>query len=303
MRVLALKKAEESNEIVVRMVELDGKPQPEVRVSFAAPLVAAREINGQEQPLRPAVVTAGALVTSFSAYQPRTFAVKLASSTDHATSVRSAPVSLDYQVAVASSDGAPATSGFDGRGNALPAEMLPEEILFNGVRFRLPPAKTGVPNAVVAKAQILKLPSGDFNRVYFLAGSFDGDQKAAFAVGDAKTEITVQDWGGFIGQWDDRQWSSKDTSEDNYGDMIGLTPGYIKRADLAWYSSHHHDAAGKNVAYGYSYLFVYSMDVPAGATTITLPMNDKIRILAISVADENPEVKPVQPLYDMLPAH
>jgi alpha-mannosidase len=33
-----------------------------------------------------------------------------------------------------------------------------------------------------------------------------------------------------------------------------------------------------------------------------LPDNDKIRILAISVAEENPEVEAVQPLYDVLPS-
>jgi alpha-mannosidase len=38
--------------------------------------------------------------------------------------------------------------------------------------------------------------------------------------------------------------------------------------------------------------------LPDGAKTITLPDNDKIRVLAISVAAENPEVKPAQPLYD-----
>jgi alpha-mannosidase len=45
---------------------------------------------------------------------------------------------------------------------------------------------------------------------------------------------------------------------------------------------------------------VYSIELPPAAKTITLPDNDKIRILAISVADENPVVKPAQPLYDEL---
>jgi alpha-mannosidase len=121
-------------------------------------------------------------------------------------------------------------------------------------------------------------------------------------VGAEKVELNIQDWGGFIGQWDNRQWSSGDTSGDNYGNMTGLTPAYIKRADLAWYCSHHHNAAGENVSYGYSYLFAYPIDLPAGARTITLPDNYKIRVLAISVADENPEVKPAQPLYDLLAA-
>ena len=53
--------------------------------------------------------------------------------------------------------------------------------------------------------------------------------------------------------------------------------------------------------YSYSYLFAYPIDMPSGAKTIRLPDNDKIRVLAISVADEDPEVKPAQPLYDVLP--
>jgi alpha-mannosidase len=52
------------------------------------------------------------------------------------------------------------------------------------------------------------------------------------------------------------------------------------------------------VPYAYSYLFAYPIELPDGAKTIILPGNDKIRVLAISVADENPEVKPAQPLYD-----
>jgi alpha-mannosidase len=137
-----------------------------------------------------------------------------------------------------------------------------------------------------------------------LAASADGDQKAIFEAGGRKVELTVQDWGGFIGQWDDRRWSSTDTSNDNYGEMLGLTPAYIKRADVAWYSTHHHDAAGKNIAYRYSYLFAYAIDLPGGARTIKLPDNDKIRILAISAAEENPGIRPAQPLYDAFaPAH
>ncbi len=42
--------------MIVRLVELDGKPQPNVRISFAAPITAAREVNGQEQPVGAANV-------------------------------------------------------------------------------------------------------------------------------------------------------------------------------------------------------------------------------------------------------
>jgi len=315
IRVMALKRAELSNEVVLRLVEVDGKPQPDVRITFAAPIKSAREVNGQEQPVGPAKVEGGALVTSFTAYEPRTFAVTLDPSSTHVAEVHSRPVKLDYDLATASNDGAQVTGGMDGKGNTIPAEMLPAQINFNGVEFQLVPAKTGVANAVVANGQTIRLPEGAYNRVYVLATAVNGDQDATFKIGNQEHALKVEDWGGFIGQWDDRQWKSKEetiperpgrpahTEVDEYAEMTGIQPGYIKRADLAWYCDHHHDAAGKNVAYSYSYLFAYPMEVSRGATSITLPSNPNVRILAISVADENPQVSPAQPLYDTLQDH
>jgi alpha-mannosidase len=302
IRMMALKQAEESDEIVLRMVELDGRPQPDVRVSFASPIVSAREINGQEQPVGPATVNDGVLVTSFSAYQPRTFALKLRPPSTSATAVHSAPVDLRYDLAAATNSGDKSSTGFDGKGDALPAEMLPARIAFNGVEFRLADAKTGVPDALVAHGQAIPLPAGHYNRVYLLAAAANGDQKAAFQAGAATTELNIEDWGGLIGQWNDRIWSSSDAEHGNYGEMVGLKPGFIKRADLAWYCDHHHNADGKNVAYSYSYLFAYGMDLAPGTTTLKLPDNGNIRIFAVSVADESPVTKPAQPLYDTLPS-
>jgi alpha-mannosidase len=313
---LALKQAEQGDEIIVRLVELDGKPQSNSKVAFAAPIASAREVNGQEQPVGAATVSGGVLVTSFTAYQPRTFAVKLAAPPAKVAGVRSAPVLLKYDVAVASNDGTHSPNGFDGKGNALPAEMLPAQITFNDVQFRLAPATlasttSAALNAIVARGQTLELPSGRYNRVYVLAASAEGDQKAIFKTGSNNVDLTIQDWGGFIGQWDDRQWVAMDTpiegqpgqtEHDDYAEMTGIKSGYIKRADLAWYCTHHHNAAGENVPYGYSYLFAYPIDLQPGAKTMQLPDNNKIRILAISVSEENPEVKPVQPLYDVLPS-
>jgi alpha-mannosidase len=301
IRVLALKKAEASDEIVLRTVELDGRPQRDVHVQFAARVASAREVNGQEQPVGAAKIEKGQLVASFSAYQPRSFAVRLATAKTRVAAVRSESAALHYDLATTSSDGEKSEGGFDGQGNALPAEMFPTAIKFNDVKFQLGPAKSGVANAVVANGQTIALPTGLYNRVYVIAASADGDRKAAFEIAGKKTEFDIEDWGGFIGQWDDREWSSKDASHDDYGEMLGVRPGYIKRADLAWYSDHHHDPSGTNVPYRYSYLFAYRIDLPAGAKSVTLPANNKIRVLAMSVAEESPVVVPVQPLYDVLP--
>ena len=111
--------------------------------------------------------------------------------------------------------------------------------------------------------------------------------------------MTIQDWGGFIGQWDDRTWS-RPAKDDSYGDYTGLAPGFIKRAPVAWFASHRHTAGGANEYYAYSYLFAYTLDVPLGAKTLTLPDNDKIRVLAVTMASEESGVSPAQPLYDVL---
>ncbi len=322
VRVMALKKAEMSDEVIVRLVETDGRPDPDVQVKFAAAVTAAREVNGQEEPVGAASLKSGALVTSFTAYQPRTFALKLAAAPSKLTAVRSQPVLLSYDLAVASNDDERSAPGFDAKGNALPAEMLPAELTFNDVRFRLAAAKTGAPNAVAAKGQEISLPPGRFNRVYVLAAA-DGDQKAAFQSGGKSTEFTVQDWSGFIGQWDTRIWKQTEAPHNwavsarratwdlsNRGSQVRsprypedydrLVPGFIKRADLAWYVSHHHTPEGLNEPYAYSYLFAYPIDLPAGARTLTLPKNDKIRILAISASEEASPVRPAAPLYDTL---
>jgi alpha-mannosidase len=330
IRVLALKKAELSDEVIVRLVEMDGRPAENVRISFPGPVIAAREVNGQEQPVGPATITAGNLVTSFAAYQPRTFALKLSPPQTKAAPPQSQSVTLNYDLSVASRLGRPADGSFDwnpnnqgaSQGKALPAEMLPRELVFKGVRFNLAPTGDANPNAVVPHGQTIALPSGKYNRVYLLAASANGDQKATFGVGDKSVDLTIQEWTGFIGQWDNRIWKTTEeiiqprtgapappagtpvrTRTNPYGEMLGLRPGFIKRADIAWFSSQRRTADGSAEPYAYSYLFAYALDLPAGARTLTLPNNDRIRILAVTVADEPWVVTPAQPLYDTLEAN
>jgi alpha-mannosidase len=326
IRVLALKKAEASDELILRMVELDGKAAADVRVSFPGPVAAAREVDAQERPIGPATVDNGSLVTSFTAYQPRTFALRLNAPQMKLAATQSSPVALHYDLAVATNDDTRTNNGgFDGKGNAIPAEMLPDTVRYHDVKFKLGPSKTDAPNAMVAKGQTIQLPTGRYNCLYLLAASADGDQNASFLVGNRKIELKIQDWSGFIGQWDTRLW--KNQSERDWAisanhavwppadlaqreqrpvsprfpeDYVGLQPGYVKTAELAWYASHLHTAEGLNQPYRYSYLFAYRIELSPGEKTITLPDNDKIRILAISTAEETPELSPVQPLYDML---
>ncbi len=352
VRVMALKRAEADNEVVVRVVELDGRRHPSVSLRFAGAVTAAREVNGQEQPVGPATVRAGELVTSLTPYQIRTFALRLAPAGTHAAPVRSEPVALTYDRAVASNDGTPTVGGFNNQGEALPAEMLPDTLDYNGIQFRLGPAHTGTADAVTASGQQITLPAGHWNRIYVLAASADGDRPETFRAGASSVNVLVHAWDGFIGQWDDRVWkqipappptaaevaaqqqrqarfdslrrarvdsvlkAGGDTSKipafggrgggrGNRGprmiDVVdSITPGYVKNAPIAWYASHKHDARGGNEYYQYSYLFAYPVDLPPGATSLTLPDDSNIRILAMTVAAEPDPITPAHPLHDTL---
>ena len=326
VRVLALKKAEQSDEIVLRVVEIDGKPAQDVHIAFASPIVSAQVINAQEQPIGSASVTNGEVVTSLGPNEPRSFALKLGPAPGKVAAPRSQPVALTYEASVATREGHPAEGCFDcslerptaPQGKALPAEMLPGRVDYAGIRFDLASATGGKANAMTAHGQTITLPAGKFNRIYLLAAA-RGDQKATFLVGDKPVELTIQDWTGFIGQWDDRIWRREEQAIpsrpgspaplpgapprvriNEYAEMLGLRPGFIKRADVGWFASHRHDAGGANEPYAYSYLFAYTLDLPPEVHTLTLPENEAVRILAVTVADESDQVRPAQPLYDTL---
>jgi len=314
VRVLALKKAESGDEVIVRLVEIRGKRAEDIVVAFNGPITSAREVNGQEMPLGKARVVNGRLVASFAPYQLRTYAVRLAEPFGGAPlrPPRSQPVTLPFDRVVSSRDASKSAPGFDAAGRAIPAELLPRDVDFAGIHFHL--GGESAANAVVAHGQTIALPAGDHKRLYLLAASSEGDQTADFVVDGKTIPLTIQYWTRYVGQWDNRLWTKKQETLPPRPDapsnapirtrmatvFNGLTPGFIKRAPIAWFASHRHTVDGANEPYAYSYLFAYAIDLPHGAHTLTLPDNDKIRVLAATVSDEDSSLVEAQPLYDTL---
>lgn len=302
VQIVSIKKAEDSDEIVVRFRELSGKPALGIHLKSAIPLVAAREINGQEMPVGPATLQAGALSFDLSPYQLRAFALKVGTSSNPpVASVSSTPLSLPYDLNAVSSLKDLGHGDFDGQGHAYPAEQFPATVTSGGVSFQFGSTADGEKNALICHGQSLDLPAGAFNRAYLLAAAVDGDQQGDLQVDGIASPLTVQDWSQFIGQWDKRLWQGEfsDVTYDWRNTMTGLVPGYIKRAPVAWYCSHRHDAKQGNEFYQYAYFFKYGVDLTPGAKKLTLPNNDKIRVFAVSVANEpGAGVTPAAPLYD-----
>ena len=294
--VQAVKLAEDSDDVIIRLQELRGEAVRAMNVSMAGEILSAHEVNGVETVLGPVPVADGKLTLDFTPYQIRSLALKLKPVDGQPATDTCLPVSLPYDTDVFSHNGETASSfgGFDQKGRSIPAEMIGDTVTAGGVTFNIGSRADDQPNAVACRGQRIELPSGEWNRLYLLAASAAEDAEATFGIGDQPCPLKIQNWGGFIGQWDTRVF--KDAPIDS---VVSLDAGYIKRDPLAWFCSHRHLQDGRDDPYAYSYLFLYAMDIPAGGTVLTLPENKKIKLVAASVSlSETEALIPAHPLYD-----
>jgi alpha-mannosidase len=333
--VRALKKAEDSDEIVMRVQELYGRPARDVQIVAADPATSVREINAAEEETasaHPAKIRDGKLIFNLNAYQPRSFALKLKRGIRKRDGLpRSTPLALPFNLDGISTDAMRRDGDFDGKGRTIPAELFPAALTLGGVNFKLGEAAAAEKNVVAAEGQRIKLPGGDYNRLYLIAAAVGGDTGGTFAftTADNKThtsELRVQDWSGVTGQWDsplidDRiareayappevleggKWADETIFAGMVMRLSGkgieglekLRPAFVKRDEVAWIGTHRH-APGGNEPYIFCNLFKYRLDIPAGATTLTLPNNNRIRIVAVSAAgNANDETRPAALLYE-----
>ena len=302
VQIAALKKAEDSDEIIVRLRELTGLPASGLALRFATPISAAREVDGQERPIGRAVIKDGALTFDMKKFGLRAFALRVSPAVNAGVArVDSQPVALPYDTDVVSSRAQRSDGAMDGAGAAYPAELFPAHLEQAGVVFHLGPAADGAKNALTAHGQQIALPAGGFNRVHLLAAA-DGDASGRIRIGTTDQPCDVPNWTGYVGSWDNRIWDPADPTVEHKGAPIGLTPGFIKRTPVAWYATHHNTPQG-DAFYEYSYLFELSYDLPAGTQSLTLPDNPKIRVFAVSVGHEPGAAPAAAPLYDTLADH
>ena len=207
--VRAFKKAEDSDEIIVRVQEMYGKPASDVRIALPSGILKAREVNAAEEPTGDARVVDGRLAFDLAPYQPRTFALTPAADATRVAAVTSVPLDLPFDLDGVSAAADRADGNFDGRGRTFPAGQIPASLELGPVAFRFGSAAPGAKNVLVARGQRLALPEGSFTRLYVLASAVGGDQRSTLTIerGDAtpvRVPFGVQEWSGAIGQWDSR---------------------------------------------------------------------------------------------------
>jgi len=294
--VRALKMAEESSEMVIRLQELQGQPA-DVEIEFAAPVSSVQEINASEERGPRARPERGRLAVSMAPYQPRTFAIRLRRAIHKVSGPKNSPVELPFDLDGISTDSARADGDFDGAGRTYPAELLPNSLTADGIVFKLGSGAPGSKNALSCKGQTIAIPHGRHNRLYLLAAAVGGDVEGPFKVQGGRSAgnpipIKVQEWTGLIGQWDSRlaydqpDGGTQVVTLGKDGKIEGLEnlkPAFVKRDNLAWVGTHRHSPT-ENEPNIFCYLFKYRIDLPDGATAITLPDNDRIRVFAMTAS-------------------
>lgn len=298
--IRALKQSENGDWTIVRFQELWGRKAEDVEIAFNRRITEAHEVDGQERRLGTAGLRDGKLVISLNPYSPRSFAVRLAKPSAGFGPPAHTPLALKFDTDVASADADRSDGGLDADGRSIPADMLPNSIMSEGIEFRLGPTAPGDLHALTCRGQKIELPEGDHDRLYILAAASE-ETVGRFKTDDQSHEESIQSWTGFIGQFDDRVWDRALPEVDFRGEgkVVGINTGFIKRDPIAWFCTHRHHPTLGNEAYKFSYLFKYGFDVPPGAKTLTLPDNPKVKVFAATVAaNPNDRTSPAAALYD-----
>ena len=297
--LMAMKKAEQGDYIVVRVNEITGNDEKGISLRFKNKITEAFEVNGQEQKIGEANFSGNTINFDISHYSIRSFAIKLAG--QNQAEMKQSTVNMEFDQDVMSFDDnrtdGDMTPKYDptdhGHVENYPAELIPAEIVSEGVKFKLGSTADLQKNVVTCKGQSINLPAGDFNKIYILASATE-ETSGDFAINGFAEKLTISNWKGFIGQYYDRKFDLDGFT------VLDVKEPFLKHDNIAWFASHYHFGyPTANVPYTYSYIFKYEINLTKGATNIILPDNDKIKIFAISVVKSSKDdIQMLQPLTD-----
>ncbi|MDR0810768.1 MAG: discoidin domain-containing protein [Paludibacter sp.] len=302
--VKAVKKAEKSDEYIIRLYETSGRDavnRVSTTLTFPSQIIDAKEVNGIEDEIGAANFAGNSLKIEMKPFGIKTFKIKLQNPNLKLETLNFKPLTLPYDTKAATYNAFRNVANFDGKGNSFAAELFPQTLDFKGVKFEF--AGADEPNALRCRGQAIDLPQGDFNRIYLLAASIEGDTRVAFTVKPlnplkgtsphqwteqhplgrgVEYNILIPSYTGFAGQWG----------------HTGHTEGFLKTADIAFVGTHRHSMSeNRDLPYEFSYIFAFAIDIPKGAKQLILPENQKIALFAATlINDENNALIPATDL-------
>lgn len=278
LEVKAIKKAESSDEYVVRVYNISGNGDDKGIVTFDSEIISAVKADGTEKTTGPATFSGKNLNVDVKNNSISTYKVKLAARPAKAAEGYSIPMNYDYK--------AMTWNGFTNQGDfqdgyTYAAELVPAVVKSGNVTFNLENKATL--NAMKCEGDTLRLPAGNnFNRVYLLAAAATDGAPVECVVKAGKNEVpvSVPSYTGFIGQWGHE----------------GHTTGYLTDAEIAHVGTHRHDSEG-DCHYEFTYMYAIPVNIAPGTTEVVLPNNPKVVLFAATAVNEGPAVTPAGSLF------
>ncbi len=274
----AVKKAQNSDEIVIRVNEGTGSAINGAHLKFAGGIISAREINGSElerNDKAPAVID-GELVFDLSPFEVRSFAITTsAAGGDH---IKCEPIDLPFDtVGVTKNDNY--ASGGLADGLSVPFEQYPDEIVSGGIVFKT--CKDEL-NMMRCRAQKVNIPEGT-EKIYILAASMGGDKVSQFDIDGEAFNAEICDMQERVGAWDL---------------YVEGECGYIKSNPVAWNSTHAHGVNGDIHA---KQLYFFCYDFPVyDKKVFTFPEDNSIIILGATAVKDGVKCDMLTAQYDRL---
>ena len=270
----AMKKAEDSDEVIVRFNEGAGMHAGNTYFTLGTGIVSAREVTASEDPVGGAVVTDGNLVFDLEPYEVKTFALTLSPCKRAGIGSRQ-PLRLPYNLDIVTFNQNRGDTYIPTLNVSVPGELFPQTIECAGVHFETGMA-WGDNNALIAAGQTLDVHG---TRLCFVGASLYGDKTYTFYVDGNSVELKVQSINERVGGWD--LYNLAETA-------------FIKGDRVAWECTHTH-AADKDNRGSELYFFMYELNI-RDAQQVTLPEDNGLLVLAATVLTDARDAALATPL-------
>lgn len=274
--IRAIKKAESSDEIVIRVNEGTNKAHQGVRLTLGNGIASAREIYASEEHIGEAVTEEGALIFDMKPYEVKSFALTLVPSDKKAEKAEQLSLELPLNIK-AITPNEKRVGGIYNKRFTIPDELIPDTITSGGVNFSI---NKGKYNALLSNGQRVELNT-DYNKLVILCASLNGDKEFTLKLDDRDVKIKVSDIEERPFAWD--MYSLKRTAK-------------IKTDVLGWECTHTHYGNADDYA-RQLFFFKYEIDTE-GAKTLTLPEDRDLFILSAAQLKSNTECRCATELYD-----
>ena len=286
--IKVLKKAEDTDELIVRVYEWVGEDQQNVRLSFPVPIVSAREVNGIEEEIGSATTDGNDILFNIGHYGPKTFAVRLqtnSSLSGEEAGDAGSPVALTYNIDMMSYDKARGSAASTYT-YAYPAELIPDTLTCDGVDFLMGPRDGSAKNAVrLSSTQTIALnrKSGENKLYLLLASPTEAGSKVTITAGEEETVLDVPYFTGRAAEP-----PSCTTITENY-----------RKQNIVFASSHAHKVSDKtNQTMQMLYIYKYGIELPDDINEVTISSSDHKTFLfaATTAANQADDVVVFTPL-------